>query len=137
MGNGRRARRRGRVQRWCAGVFAEVAWTRDVRRCRGLERGFADAEKAYARVWLAQAPSVLEKVQPALEALASAEPFFLFAHFSDPHEPYNAHGTFAHEATLYRDGEEVGPIPMSDMTTWSRRLLLEPGPNVFEVRSDI
>jgi len=100
-----------------------------------LERGFAlhdDEEDRYIR----QAPVTLRHLKLQLDELVGAQPFFLFAHFSDPHEPYNAHGTAAANARVLLDGELLAELGTADMSIWEESVALEPGDHRLRIESD-
>ncbi len=102
---------------------------------RGLDRGFDEYDVDFSR--MIQAPKVAEKLDAVLDDLKEGDdPFFLFAHYCDPHEPYNAHGTAALEATLELEGEKLDTLTTSEMDFWNREIELQPGRNVFDVRAD-
>ncbi len=100
----------------------------------GLRRGF----DAYdVRFWcMAPAENTTERLSASLEGRDPAKPLFLFAHYADPHEPYNAHGTQERSAELRLDGELLERVSTADMTMWVQTLELAPGRHVFDVRSD-
>jgi arylsulfatase A-like enzyme len=109
--------------------------TLNPRKQTGLDRGFDVYDQDY---WhMDQAERALGRIQKALDAIDPAQPFFLFAHFSDPHSPYNAHGTSEAVAELVIDGEAHEPVETSDMTQWDRELDLEAGRHTVELRSDV
>lgn len=99
-----------------------------------LDRGFGHYEHAPGPI--ARADAVHEDLLPLLDDLDGDRPFFLFAHFSDPHEPYNAHGLEEKKAELFLDGESLGVLSMADTTSWEgHTVALAPGEHVFEFRS--
>ena len=100
----------------------------------GLRRGFESYDNEILQI--AQAPSVLRRFEDTLDRLEGEGPFFLFVHFSDPHEPYNAHGAVERSATLFLDGRELDTLETSEMTIWERELGLTAGRHVFELRSE-
>ncbi len=102
---------------------------------QGLDRGFGRYEKAYDR-WMVAAPAVTEAVEAELDELAADQPFFLFAHYSDPHLPYNAHGTVERTAEIELNGEVLDVASTSDMTMWKRTLDFRAGRNVLALRSE-
>jgi arylsulfatase A-like enzyme len=80
------------------------------------------------------APIILTKLDRVLDKLGSGRPLFLFAHFCDPHEPYDAHGTVSHTATISLDGEELATVTTSEMSNWGYDTVLAPGKHLIEVR---
>ena len=101
----------------------------------GLDRGFDEYDTDFTR--MAQAPEVVERLEATLDELEQhGDPFFLFAHFCDPHEPYNAHGAETREATLELNGKRLFTLSTADMDFWDGKVELQPGRNVFDVRAD-
>jgi membrane-anchored protein YejM (alkaline phosphatase superfamily) len=71
-----------------------------------------------------------------LDALAAGEgPFFLFAHYADPHEPYNPHDAdgAARPLRVTLDGQPVAEASLTAMRTVEAELLAEPGEHVLEL----
>lgn len=99
-----------------------------------LSRGFDDYDQDYWNIDVA--PRALERMRATLDELDPDDPFFLFLHFSDPHDPYNSHLATSTEAEILLDGEPLDVVPTSHMTQVDRSLALEAGEHVFEVRSD-
>lgn len=101
---------------------------------KGLDRGF---ETYDLRFWqLATAEHVLDRLETTLADLEPRKPLFLFAHFSDPHEPYDSHGSVAREATLLVDGEPLTTFRTSDFEPYDGSLDLAQGRHVVEIRSE-
>jgi len=91
----------------------------------GVDRGFHLYDTGRRPV--ERGHEVLPRVTRLLDGRNDKKPFFLFAHFSDPHEPYNCHGTSGHNAQVYIDGEPAGSATTSEMSWWRRTLDLSPG----------
>ncbi len=91
----------------------------------GVDRGFQLYDTGRRPV--ERGHEVLPRVTRLLDGRDESKPFFLFAHFSDPHEPYNCHGTAGHNARVYIDGEPAGSATTSEMSWWKRTLDLAPG----------
>lgn len=99
-------------------------------RGKGVSRGFGSYDYDY---WcMAQAEGTEARLRASLAERDTAKPLFLFAHFSDPHEPYNAHGTELTEVDLKMDGELLDRLVTSDMSFWSKTVKLSEGRTVFE-----
>lgn len=99
----------------------------------GLWRGFADYDLDY---WhMSQAEDSTGRMRASLDARSEEKPLFLFAHFSDPHEPYNSHGDRDYTAEIYLDGELLDTVTTSEMSFWHRSVSLSAGRHLFEVRS--
>lgn len=99
---------------------------------RGLDRGFERFERGPWNV--TRGEEINHSLVSALDELALEPPFFLFAHYSDPHEPYDAHGTVERYTELFFDGRPFGTVCTSDMSQVRRTVLLSPGEHVLEIR---
>jgi len=100
---------------------------------QGLDRGFDDYDVDF---WnMDEAPRVVERLRTTLDELDANRPFFLFAHFTDPHAPYNAHGTVERTAELLLDGELVETVKTTSLNHWWHDVELTAGRHVFEVRA--
>jgi len=96
-------------------------------------RGFASYDCNYWDISLAEKTE--QRLLASLAQRDTAKPLFLFAHFSDPHEPYEAHGTEEHHVQLRMDGEPLVDLLSSDMQQWSGTAQLTEGRTVFEFSS--
>jgi arylsulfatase A-like enzyme len=96
-------------------------------------RGFHDYDWDYLD--LSQAEHTQERLVASLAARDATKPLFLFAHFSDPHEPYNSHGTEDHRVQVLIDGELLDELVTSDMNQWTREVELSEGRTVIEFRT--
>ena len=98
-----------------------------------IERGFdhwSDSKSAFMR-----ASDVNLEISSQLAELASSEPFLLYAHYSDPHEPYNANGSLVHEAEVLWNGELLQTASTSETTFIDRELRVPPGTHMFDMIS--
>jgi len=100
----------------------------------GVDRGFNIYD--LGRRPVERGHEVLPRVTRLLDDRDSKKPFFLFAHFSDPHEPYNCHGTVSHNASVFIDDEPVGSATTSEMSWWRRSLDLGPGEHTLRFTSE-
>jgi arylsulfatase A-like enzyme len=99
----------------------------------GVSRGFASYDVDY---WMiSRAEDTASRMWRSLEQRDRSAPLFFFAHFSDPHEPYHAHGKETVRVGLKRDGELVETIVASDWSQTTRALELPPGRTVFDLAS--
>jgi len=80
----------------------------------GFGRGFDIYRDVGGLSHIARADTMLSRSTALLDELGS--PFFAFCHFSDPHEPYNAHGLVERSAEVLLDGELIATIPTSTYT---------------------
>ncbi len=99
-----------------------------------VNRGFQEFDVGFWR--MAQAPEVVSRIEPHLDALTAQQPFLLFAHFSDPHEPYNSHQEMIRTADIWVDGELVETVSTADMTLWRKEMDLTPGTHTLEVKAE-
>ncbi len=99
----------------------------------GLDRGFqriatpALPERA--------AEEQVAAILPELRELDGSEPFFLFAQFADPREPYSAHGTQVHKAEILFDGEWIRTLTTSENCFWEGSLRVPTGLHMFQIQS--
>lgn len=103
----------------------------------GLDRGFDAYDADFpADRWYLRAGEVNAKVFPWLEA-HRAGPFFLWVHYSDPHEPYTPPGA-PDDLTVFVNDKRLGSYCLSNYTVNSAELTLEPGATQigFEVKND-
>ncbi|MCE9593972.1 MAG: sulfatase-like hydrolase/transferase [Planctomycetes bacterium] len=108
---------------------------------RGLDRGFKRYDKG--RWSVTRGDDLNHTLDTALDELPEEQPFFLFAHYSDPHEPYDAHGATERFAAFHLDGRDFGGACTSETSQTRREFILPPGvhqltiasPAAFEVRS--
>ena len=100
----------------------------------GVDRGFHLYDLGERPV--ERSHEVLPRVTRLLDGRDKSEPFFLFAHFSDPHEPYNCHGSAGHAAQVFIDDEPAGSATTSEMSWWFRTLDLSPGEHTIRFTSE-
>ena len=120
-------------------VSLGTLWPDRKRKGVQLDRGFASYVHTPGHV--TPAPVVGEAIADSLEGVDPARPLFFFAHFCDPHGPYNVHGqrrdgTPPFEADVFLDGELLARVTTSDATYWKRKFTLGPGDHSFVVESE-
>jgi membrane-anchored protein YejM (alkaline phosphatase superfamily) len=100
----------------------------------GLERGF----DAYdVRFWsMADADDVQARLAEHLPGLVDRQPFFLFVHFCEPHEPYDVHGGVSKTAEVRLDGTPAAVLTTSRSSIWETEVELAPGRHEVEVTSE-
>lgn len=102
---------------------------------KGFDRDFASyVFDGFVDLWPAE--RVTDESAGLLEALAADSPFLLFAHYSDPHDPYNAHGSVARTVDLTLDGEPFETLAASEFGFVRVPVELEPGRHELVLRSD-
>lgn len=100
----------------------------------GLARGFDRFESA-ASAFIASGGEVNAALGPVLDRIDPDQPFFLFAHFSDPHEPYNAHLEVPKSATIRIDGGAPESVTTSNLSVWKRELEVGPEPLTLTIEA--
>lgn len=101
----------------------------------GFDRDFAQyVYDGFVDLWPAE--RVTDESSGLLDGLAAQAPFLLFAHYSDPHEPYNAHGTAARTVDVVLDGEPFETIGASEFGFVRVQVELGPGRHEIVFRSD-
>ncbi len=106
------------------GAFVSLATLRSEYR---LDRGFEVYDDGYDAVprFYRRADEVLAAARPWIEERGE-EPYFLWVHLSDPHEPYGLEGGEP-DTLVELDGEEVARVRLTDKETQSVDLTLSPG----------
>jgi membrane-anchored protein YejM (alkaline phosphatase superfamily) len=103
----------------------------------GLSPGFDTYAADFpADRWYLRAGEVNARVLPWLEANRD-KPFFLWVHYSDPHEPYTPPGA-PDDLTIYVNDKRLGSYCLSNYTLNAADVALAPGVNEirFEVKND-
>lgn len=75
----------------------------------GFDQGFERYADAFQRDWMKSGDEVLREVFEWLDG-SFVDPFFLWVHFADPHEPYAPPGLDYPEIRVLHDGLEVGRV---------------------------
>ncbi|MFT7670242.1 MAG: membrane-anchored protein YejM (alkaline phosphatase superfamily), partial [Planctomycetota bacterium] len=106
----------------------------------GVDRGFQIFNKGTEEVLSAE--KMVPRFASTLDALDPEKPFFMFAHLSDPHEPYNEHAPWfegpgeANRATITINDKELAEVTTSSMSWWEMDVLLSPGTHRLTFKSD-
>jgi arylsulfatase A-like enzyme len=101
-----------------------------------LARGFEKYEFDLAHE-CESAETMKARFDAALAARDKDKPFFLFAHLSDPHEPYDARGTAHSTANVALDGKSLASIDISIFAPLAlNQVNLHTGDNVLEITAD-
>lgn len=99
----------------------------------GLSRGFQAYDIDY---WsIGRAEDTATRLEKALQE-RSRKPLFLFAHFADPHEPYNAHGDMEKWADMKVDGVQHRRVKTSVMSQIEEEIDLGPGEHEIAMTAD-
>ena len=99
----------------------------------GVGRGFASYDVDY---WMmSRAEDTAQRLWRSLDTRDTSAPLFLFAHFSDPHEPYHSHGTEQRRVEVKVNGVVTTEILASDWSQSTLELDLPTGRSVFEFRT--
>ncbi|MEM7351068.1 MAG: sulfatase [Acidobacteriota bacterium] len=100
----------------------------------GFDRGFKTFEDRLRDTWILNADEVLS---PTLDVLAHLDPpFFLWSHWADPHEPYNAHDTTERSAEVFLGGKRLGQVPTSTSAVERFEIELKRGDNELVILGD-
>ncbi len=93
----------------------------------GLERGFESyVYDGNVDCW--PADRVVDEVEQVLDRHAeAAQPLFLFAHFSDPHDPYNAHGSVVRTVEMTLDDGPLEQLTASEFGFRNGPVRIGPG----------
>lgn len=97
-------------------------------------RGFASYDRDFFQ--MAAAAASFERLAASLAERDCERPLFLFAHFADPHEPYESHGTERHEVEVRVNGAALVRLQSADFEQWRGTLELPPGRSQFELVSE-
>lgn len=75
-------------------------------------------------------------IEEDLSTLADSQPFFLFAHFADPHAPLTIRDEDPHFVEVWVDGRRVDAVDAKQAPFIKRKVTVRPGGAVLELRSD-
>ena len=102
----------------------------------GIDRGFGQyVYDGEVDCW--PADRVEAELEPVLERLqAQGGPFFLLAHYSDPHDPYNAHGSVQRWVDVRLDGAPLERMLASEFAFRHGPVELSPGEHLLELVSE-
>ncbi|MFT5290853.1 MAG: arylsulfatase [Planctomycetota bacterium] len=104
----------------------------------GLRRGFDEYDVDFTHI------DVAADVEPRLNASLESwpaftgeeeRPFFLFAHFCDPHAPYHSHGSTEENGVVRLDGKDLGSYALGEVPSDEYELDLEAGEHTVEIAS--
>lgn len=82
----------------------------------GLAQGFDFYDQQFRYSWDRNAAEVNDAIIPWIEGVGDSEPFFLWAHYSDPHAPYAAPGQPFATCRVLVNGEETAVIEADGRT---------------------
>jgi hypothetical protein len=77
----------------------------------GLDRGFDQYHDDFDLSWFKKAPQINQEVEAWLDKVGEA-PFFLWVHYSDPHEPYAPLSIEYPQIKIVVDGKTVTTVPV-------------------------
>ncbi|MCX7974527.1 MAG: sulfatase-like hydrolase/transferase [Candidatus Aminicenantes bacterium] len=98
----------------------------------GLNEGFEFYEDSFpADRWYLHAEEVNERVFPWLETYQK-EPFFLWIHYSDPHDPY-APPASPNDLKVYHNDKLILETCLNKYRTYNLPLTLKPGRNLIRL----
>jgi len=82
----------------------------------GLDQGFDSYDERFEYSWYRTADEISDAAIEWVDTVEDEEPFLLWTHFSDPHEPYAAPGRAYETCRVLVDGEEVAAIEANGQT---------------------
>jgi len=97
----------------------------------GLDRGFDHYDKDFR--YMDTARGVYPRIESTIAQRDPTRPLFLFAHFSDPHEPYTAHSEDGRRVLLRIDGIEVTTLQSDAFEVFQESIPLSPGKHQIEL----
>ncbi|MEW6072761.1 MAG: sulfatase [Planctomycetota bacterium] len=101
----------------------------------GLRRGFDSYDQEV--YFMEDAPRVLERVLDSLSRRDPSRPLFFFAHFCDPHEPYDAPGNSSVAAQVAIDAAPCLKYSLAESPPWRGEVTLEKGEHILEITSAV
>ena len=104
-----------------------------LRATAGLSQGFNEYHDEFGLDWWKTARELTDEVLAWFEP-RSAAPYFLWAHYSDPHSPYAAPASERPVVTVAHQGEELSVLTV-DATTTVVPLTISPGRSRISVSS--
>ncbi len=108
---------------WDTRAVVSIGALRPLELGHGVDRGFEQFD--IELLGLPNAENANGRLAPVLDELAlGEEPFFLFAHYADPHMPLHAHGTVSTPLSVRAGGELLERVDIADLSEWERRLPL-------------
>jgi arylsulfatase A-like enzyme len=123
-----------REQGYTTAAAISLGTLKPFERRHGLDRGFD--RYLYLQQDVVPAERMHELLAPLLETLREAHPFFLFAHYCDPHEPYDAHGSVRAIARVSCGDQRLPDVQLSQFSDYTQEFTFEPGTTVLRFESD-
>ena len=102
-------------------------------RNQGVDRGFEHFDRGQGSI--SNATDTNLDLGSILDGLIDRAPFFVFAHYAEPHEPYESHGLVQCNADIRWDDKLLETVTTSEWTLRRHELTLVPGMNRLEVHS--
>ena len=120
---------------WSTGAVLSLTVLRGRGPGTSLDRGF-DFYVSGDHPWR-RSDEVWPEVVEALDALEDETPFFLFAHYSDPHEPYHSYSDDRAQIEVRFGGEVLGTPNVAGVGLWQGTVELRPGENHVELVAEV
>lgn len=124
-----------RDQGYTTAAAISLGTLKPFQRRHGLDRGFD--RYLFLPQDVVPAERMHELLEDLLGVLRKASPFFLFAHYCDPHEPYDAHGTRSAVARVRCGDEALGEVQLSQFNDWAAKCRFAPGTTELVFESDV
>jgi len=105
-----------------------------LRRGLGFERGFDAYDDRMGSNWIV--PGEIIKQRAVEQVAGLGTPFFFWSHFSDPHEPYDAHGLVKRHARVLLDGEVIANVETTKYSSTEIKLNLPSRASILRFESD-
>jgi arylsulfatase A-like enzyme len=102
-------------------------------RNQGVDRGFEHFDRGEGSI--SSATDTNRDLGAILDSSLEREPFFVFAHYAEPHEPYESHGLVQTLADIRWDDQPLETVTTSEWTLRRHDLTLAPGTNRLEIHS--
>lgn len=100
---------------------------------QGVDRGFEYFDRGSGSI--SNATDTNRDLNSILDSLLSRAPFFVFAHYAEPHEPYESHGMVQCNADIDWNGKQLESVTTSEWAMRRHDLALAPGVNRLAIRS--
>jgi arylsulfatase len=87
--------------------------------------------------WFRRAEEVTNTFKETLfNEISKDRSWFVFLHFSDPHEPYHAHGAWKNQVKMVCNGKDISEKNVSDQVWSSVDISLDPGINHLKITGE-
>lgn len=102
-------------------------------RNQGVDRGFEHFDRGEGSI--SNSTDTNRDLGSILDSMIDRAPFFVFAHYAEPHEPYESHGLVQCNAEIRWDDKPLETVTTSEWAVRRHELTLAPGKNRLEIQS--